>query len=336
MPMGNDREREVVVITGASAGVGRATARRIAARGARIGLLARGLDGLNATRIEVEALGGEALILPADVADADEVQEAARLVAHTWGKIDVWINNAMVAVFSPVKQMTPGDYARVTQVTYLGAVNGTLAALAHMLPRNHGVIVQVSSALADRGVPLQSAHFAAKRALSTFSESLRSELLSEGSKVRVSVVELPTTNTPQFEWTKNRVRREQQPITPIYQPEVAARAITHAIAHDRARVRLGAPVEGALAERWAPRFLDRYLARKTYRAQQLADAADPRRPSNLWSPVRGDHGAHGRFNEIARPRSVRLWATMNRGLLSLAAAVAATGTLLGLRALRRA
>jgi NADP-dependent 3-hydroxy acid dehydrogenase YdfG len=330
------REREVVVITGASAGVGRATARRFAARGARIGLLARGLDGLNATRIEVEALGGEALILPADVADADEVREAARLVAHTWGSIDVWINNAMVAVFSPVKEMTAGDYARVTQVTYLGAVNGTLAALAHMLPRDRGVIVQVSSALADRGVPLQSAHFAAKRALAAFSQSLRSELVGEGSHVRVSVVELPTVNTPQFDWTKNRLQRQQHPITPIYQPEVAAQAIAHAIAHDRPRVRVGTRIETVLAERWAPRFLDRYLARKTYDAQQPAQPADPRRPSNLWSPVRGDHGAHGRFNEIARPRSVRLWATVHRGLLSLATAVVAAGTWYGLRTLRRA
>ena len=233
------REREVVVITGASAGVGRATARRFAARGARIGLLARGLDGLNAARIEVEALGGEALILPADVADADEVREAARLVAHTWGRIDVWINNAMVAVFSPVKEMTAGDYARVTQVTYLGAVNGTLAALAHMTPRDRGVIIQVSSALADRGVPLQSAHFAAKRALAAFSQSLRRELLNDGSHVRVSVVDLPTMNTPQFDWAKNRLRRQQQPIPPIYQPEVAARAIAHAVRYDRRRLRLG-------------------------------------------------------------------------------------------------
>jgi short-subunit dehydrogenase len=335
--MGNGhRDREVIVITGASAGVGRATARRFAARGARIGLLARGLDGLNATRIEVEALGGEALILPADVADADEVREAARLVAHTWGRIDVWINNAMVAVFSPVKEMTAGDYARVTQVTYLGAVNGTLAALAHMLPRDHGVIIQVSSSLADRGVPLQSAHFAAKRALAAFSQSLRSELLSEGSKVRVSVVDLPTINTPQFDWAKNRLRRQQQPIAPIYQPEIAARAIAHTVRHDRRRLRLGLWLEALLAERWAPRFIDRYLARRTYEAQQLEQPADPRRPSNLWSPVRGDHGAHGRFNEIARPRSVRLWAAMNRGLISFGAAAVAVGALLGLRTLRRA
>jgi short-subunit dehydrogenase len=330
------REREVVVITGASAGVGRATARRFAAHGARIGLVARGLDGLNAARIEVEALGGEALILPADVADADEVREAARLVAHTWGGIDVWINNAMVAVFSPVKEMTAGDYARVTQVTYLGAVNGTLAALAHMLPRDRGVIVQVSSALADRGVPLQSAHFAAKRALAAFSQSLRSELLNDGSRVRISIVELPTMNTPQFDWAKNRLRRQQQPIAPIYQPEVGAQAIAHTIEHDRRRLRLGTRIETVLAERWAPRFLDRYLARKTYEAQQLAQPSDPRRPSNLWSPVRGDHGAHGRFNEIARPHSVRLWATINRGLVSLATAVVAAGTWYGLRALRRA
>jgi NAD(P)-dependent dehydrogenase (short-subunit alcohol dehydrogenase family) len=315
--MATQGARKVVVITGASAGIGRATARRFAAEGARIGLIARGLEGLGATRIEVEALGGEALLLPADVANPDELNEAARLVVSAWGGIDVWVNNASVSVFSPTKRMTAGDYARVTQVSYLGAVYGTLAALANMLPRDSGVIVQVSSALAHRGVPLQSANAAAKHALLGFTESLRTELLHDGSHVFVTMVDLPATNTPQFDWLKNRMPRQPRPAPPIYQPELAANAIYHAAHHPR------------------PRGLtDMLLARTGYRAQQLEEPADPRRPSNLWAPVRGDHGAHGRFDRDARRRSVQLWAAMHRGAVSLGVTALLAASWLGFRWLR--
>ncbi len=308
-----------MVITGATAGIGRATARRFAEQGARIGLIARGLDGLGATRIEVEALGGEALLLPCDVANPDEVNEAARLVIAAWGAIDIWVNNATVSVFSPVRQMTPHDFARVTQVSYLGAVYGTLAALANMLPRDRGVIVQVSSASAHHGVPLQSANAAAKHALLGFTESLRAELLHDGSHVHVTMVEPQATNTPQFDWLKNRMARQPRPAPPIYQPEVAAEAIYHAALHPR------------------PHGLtDVLLARTGYRAQQLQldDAADPRQPSNLWAPVRGDHGAHGRFDRDARKGSLQVWAAMHRGAVSAGVAAVVAMSWLGFRLTR--
>jgi short-subunit dehydrogenase len=330
-------ERQVVVITGASAGVGRATARKFAAQGARIGLLARGLDGLNATRIEVQALGGEALVLPADVADADEVFEAARLVTRTWGRIDVWVNNAMTSVFSPVKDMCAADYARVTEVTYLGTVHGTLAALEQMLPRDRGVIVQVSSALAYQSIPLQSAYCAAKHAIVGFTESLRTELLHDKSGVRVSVVDLPAMNTPQFDWVKSRLPRRPQPVPPIYQPEIGAEAIVYATTHHRRRVEVGAPtVTATVAHKLAAGFVDRLLARKGYEAQQTPQPADPRQPSNLWAPVRGDHGAHGRFSERARSRSVQLWTDTHRGLLAGVMAALGGAAFLGWRRLRHA
>jgi short-subunit dehydrogenase len=324
--------REVVVITGASAGVGRATARKFGAKGARVGLLARGLDGLNAARIEVEALGGEALILPADVANPEEVNEAARLVTHTWGGIDIWINNAMASVMSPVTDMTPGDYSRVTQVTYLGTVHGTLAALEQMLPQGTGVIVQVGSALAYRSIPLQSAYCAAKHAVLGFSDSLRTELMHDGSKVQIRVVDLPAMNTPQFDWIKNRLPEQPQPVPPIYQPEIAADAIYYAAHHNRKRFEVGAPtILAILGQKIAPGLLDRWLARKGYQVQQQGRPDDPRRPSNLWAPVRGDKGAHGRFNDRARRRSPQLWTNMHRKWLAIGAAALVSLTWLGLR-----
>jgi len=310
---------EVVVITGASAGVGRATAREFAKRGARIGLVARGLEGLNATRIEVQALGGQALVLPADVAVAHEVDEVARVVRETWGGIDVWINSAMTAVFSPVNQMTSGDFSRVTEVTYLGAVYGTLAALRHMLPRDRGAIVQVGSALGYRSVPLQAAYCAAKHALIGFTDSLRSELLHDGSHVRITVVNLPAMNTPQFDLVKNRLPRRPQPVAPIFQPEVGARALYWAAHHDRRETDVGLPTVGAVVgHKLAPGLLDRYLARVGYEAQQQQELAPLDRPCNLWEPVRGDHGAHGSFDGRARSRSFQLWTDMHRGLVALA------------------
>src|SRR5918912_496967 len=232
---------EVVVVTGASAGVGRATAVAFAKRGARVGLLARGRDGLEGARTEVESAGGKALIIPADVSDADAVEEAAQRVEEDLGPIDVWVNNAMTSVFSPVKEMTPEEFRRVTEVTYLGYVYGTMAALKRMLPRNRGTIVQVGSALAYRGIPLQSAYCGAKHAIQGFMDSLRCELLHDGSRVRVAMVQMPALNTPQFGWVKSRLPHKAQPVPPIYQPEVAAEAIHWAAHHERREIWVGVP-----------------------------------------------------------------------------------------------
>ncbi|HEV8581417.1 MAG TPA: SDR family oxidoreductase [Thermoanaerobaculia bacterium] len=312
---------EVVVVTGASAGVGRATVRAFAERGAWIGLIARGHDGLEATRREVEELGGHALVLPLDVARADLVEIAAAQVEQQLGPIDVWINNAMTSVFSPVEEMTAEEYRRVTEVTYLGTVHGTLAALRHMRPRDRGTIVQVGSALAYRGIPLQSAYCAAKHAIQGFCESLRSELLHDGSKVRLCMVQLPALNTPQFSWVKSRLPRKPQPVPPIFQPEVAARAILWAAQHGRREVYVGWPtVKAIVGNKLAPGFADRYLARNGYESQQHDGLADPHRLDNLWEPVPGDHGAHGGFDDRATERSPQLWATTHRNLLAMAGA----------------
>src|SRR5215468_10361581 len=230
---GKSNRPEIVVVTGASAGVGRATVREFARYGAHIGLLARGRDGLEAARREVEDMGGRALALPTDVSDADRVEAAAAEVEEKFGPIDVWVNNAMTSVFSPVKEMKPEEFKRVTEVTYLGVVYGTLAALKRMLPRDHGVIVQVGSALAYRGIPLQAAYCGAKHAIQGFMDSLRCELLHDGSKVQVTMVQMPALNTPQFGWVKSRLPHTAQPVPPIYQPEVAAEAIVHAAHHPR-------------------------------------------------------------------------------------------------------
>src|SRR3989441_6996336 len=285
----------VVVITGASAGVGRATVRAFARQGADIGLLARGVDGLEAARREVEAAGGRAIAIPTDVADADRVEAAADRIERELGPIDIWVNNAMVSVFSPVKELTPDEVRRVTEVTYLGVVYGTLAALKRMLPRNRGSIVQVGSALAYRGIPLQAAYCGAKHAIQGFTESLRCELLHDESRVHVTMVQLPAMNTPQFDWVKSRMPREPQPVPPIYQPEIAADAIVWAAAHRRRELSVGAPTAAAIwINKIASAFLDRYLAKTGYDAQQTDQPADPARPHNLWRPVPGDHGAHGR------------------------------------------
>jgi NADP-dependent 3-hydroxy acid dehydrogenase YdfG len=259
---GVERHGRVVVITGASAGVGRATVREFATRGARIGLLARDLDRLEATKQEVEELGGRALVLPTDVADPDQVEAAAAKVEATFGPIDVWVNNAMVSVLSPVKEMTTDEYRRVTDVTYLGYVYGTLSALRRMLPRDRGMIIQVGSALAYRAIPLQSAYCGEKHAIQGFTESLRSELIHDGSKVRVTIVQLPAVNTPQFSWIKSRMPRHPQPVPPIYQPEVIARAIVWAADHDRRELSVGvSTVKAIVGDKFIPGTLDHYLAR---------------------------------------------------------------------------
>jgi len=302
-----------VVITGASAGVGRATARAFAREGARIALLARGRDRLESAKREVEALGGNALVLPLDVADAAAVEAAATQTEQQFGPIDVWVNNAMTSVFSPVKETTAEEFKRVTEVTYLGYVNGTLAALRRMLPRNRGVIIQVGSALAYRGIPLQASYCAAKHAIQGFCDSLRCELLYDCSNVRLTMVQMPALNTPQFSWVKSRLPRKAQPVPPIFQPEIAADAIVWASHHRRREIFVGLPtVKAILTNRIAPGLLDHYLARTGYDAQQHNGAADPNAANNLWEPAPGDYGAHGGFNQGARSRSLQLWMTKHR------------------------
>jgi NAD(P)-dependent dehydrogenase (short-subunit alcohol dehydrogenase family) len=314
----------VVVITGASAGVGRALSRAYVAQGARLGLIARGRDGLDATRREVEAIGGEAIVCVADVAEAEQVEAAAQTIERTFGAPDIWINNAMASVFSPVKEMTAEEFRRVTEVTYLGVVHGTLAALRRMLPRDHGSIVQVGSALAYRGIPLQSAYCAAKHAVQGFCDSLRSELLHDGSHINLTMVQLPALNTPQFDWVKSRLPNRAQPVPPIFQPEVAAQAIVWAAQSGRREIWVGMPtVKAILADKMAPGLLDRVLARTGYDSQQTNEPADPTRPDNLWSPVSGDHGAHGRFDARAKPISLQVWGTRHRRELAVVAGMAA-------------
>jgi len=309
----------VVVITGASAGVGRATVRAFARQGADIGLLARGVDGLEAARREVEAAGGRAIAIPTDVADADRVEAAADRIERELGPIDIWVNNAMVSVFSPVKELTPDEIRRVTEVTYLGVVYGTLAALKRMLPRDRGSIVQVGSALAYRGIPLQAAYCGAKHAIQGFTESLRCELLHDGSGVHVSMVHLPAMNTPQFDWVKSRLPREPQPVPPIYEPEIAADAIVWASSQRRREISVGGTTAAVIwANKFASGALDRYLARTGYDSQQTDRPVAPNRRDNLWEPVPGDHGAHGRFAGRSIDFSVQAW--INEHLTAVAAA----------------
>jgi NAD(P)-dependent dehydrogenase (short-subunit alcohol dehydrogenase family) len=311
---------KVVVITGASAGVGRATARLFAKHGARIGLLARGMDGLGGAQVEVEAAGSEALTVQTDVADPDQVESAAAHVEELLGPIDSWINNAMASVFSPIKEMTPEDYKRVTDVTYLGYVYGTLSALRRMLPRDRGVIVQVGSALAYRGIPLQSAYCGAKHAVEGFMESLRSELIHDKSRVHVTMVQLSAMNTPQFGWVKTRLPRKPQPVPPIYQPEVAAEAILHAATHEQRELWVGMPsVKTIIGNRIVPGYIDRYLAENGYESQQYDGRVEPDRQNNLWNPVPGDHGAHGDFDARAQDFSRQLWAVTHLHTLGAAA-----------------
>jgi NAD(P)-dependent dehydrogenase (short-subunit alcohol dehydrogenase family) len=314
-------DRSVVVITGASAGVGRAAVRAFAREGADIGLLARGIDGLEGARSEVEAAGGRALVVPTDVADAQTVEAAAERVERELGPIDVWVNNAMVSVFSPVKEMTADEFRRVTEVTYLGVVHGTLSALRRMLPRDRGAIVQVGSALAYRGIPLQAAYCGAKHAIQGFTESLRCELLHDGSGVHVAMVNLPAMNTPQFDWVKSRLPRKAQPVPPIYAPEIAADAIVWASSTRRRELSVGGMTAAVI---WGNKFAsglgDRYLSRTGYDSQQTDEPADPDRPNNLWAPLPGDHGAHGRFGDRTTKWSPQTWINERLPALAMIAA----------------
>lgn len=307
------------MVTGASAGVGRATVRAFAKRGARIGLMARGRDGLEGARADVESLGGKALILPCDMANANEVEAAAALVEEEFGPIDIWVNNAMVSVFSPVKEMTADEYKRVTEVTYLGVVYGTLAALRRMLPRDRGSIVQVGSALAYRSIPLQSAYCGAKHAVAGFTQSVRCELLHDQSNVRITMVQLPAMNTPQFSWVKSRLPRKPQPVPPIYQPEIAAETIVYAAHHDRREIQVGLPTVVAIeGNKIAPGMIDEYLAHTNYEAQQTDEPVEADRRDNLWSPVPGDHGAHGSFDNRSHNFSPQAWLNTHRNSVFLA------------------
>ena len=320
--------REVVVITGASGGIGRATARLFGEKRASVGLIARGKDALHDAKREIEAAGGRALVLPVDVADAKGIEAAAEQVEKKFGPINIWINNAMASVFSPVREMTPEDYKRVTEVTYLGYVYGTLAALKRMLPRDRGSIVQVGSALAYRSIPLQSAYCAAKHAVIGFTDSLRCELHHDKSNVKVSVVQMPALNTTQFGWVKSRLPHKAQPVPPIYQPEVAARAIYHAAHHPRREYWLGwSTVAAIVGQKFIPGLLDRYLGATGYDSQQTDEMRDPSAPNNLWKPVAGDRGAHGNFDDRSSDYTSEWWISRNRTAILAGASLATAGIL---------
>ena len=314
------RERapsEVVVVTGASAGVGRAIAREFARHGAAVALLARSRDGLAGATHDVERLGGRALAIPTDVSDDRQVEEAAERVERELGPIDIWVNNAMVSVLSPALQMTPAEYRRVTDVTYLGYVYGTLAALRRMVPRDRGVVVQIGSALAYRSIPLQSAYCAAKHAVQGFTESLRSELIHDGSRVHLTSLQLPAVNTPQFSWIKTRMPRHPQPVPPIYQPEVIARSAYWVAHHPRRDFAVGIPtVKAIIGDKFIPGWLDHYLAAIGYESQQTQEPVKPGRPDNLYTPLPGDYGARGEFSDRALEFSVQAWINRYRGWLA--------------------
>jgi NADP-dependent 3-hydroxy acid dehydrogenase YdfG len=321
---------QVVVITGATAGVGRAAAREFARTGAScVALLARDRERLDETCAEIERMGVQALALVVDVANADEVECAAQAIEETVGPIGVWVNNAMATIFSPIEGISPEEFKRVTEVTYLGTVHGTMSALRRMRERNRGVIIQVGSTLAHRAIPLQSAYCGAKHAVRGFTDAIRSELIHDRSRVRISMVQLPGVNTPQFEWARTTMARHPQPVGTVYQPEVAARAIVWAAAHPRRELHVGAPALGTIMlNKFLPGWLDRLLARKAYEQQFTPEAISTERPDNLFHPVASPWRAHGVFEERARRSSAWLWASMHREVIGAAVVLTAAFALL--------
>ena len=312
------RKPEVVVITGASAGVGRATAQRFAKDGARVALLARDNPALEHAAKEVRELGGTALPIAVDVSDPAQVEAAAERIEQELGPIDIWINSAMATVFAPVSETPAEEFRRATEVTYLGTVHGTLAALKRMRSRNRGSIVQVGSALAYRAIPLQAAYCGAKFAIRGFTDALRVELLHDRSKVHVTMVQLSAFNTPQFEWARNRLHGRPQPVPPIFQPELAAKGVHWAAHHRRREVCVGFPAVKAIAiNKWFPSLVDRVLARKGYQGQVDHEPVPEERPDNLFDPAPVDFGTHGRFDKRAKSTSLQWWLTSNRNAVLL-------------------
>jgi NAD(P)-dependent dehydrogenase (short-subunit alcohol dehydrogenase family) len=327
--------RQVAVVTGASAGIGRAIAQEFARHGWRVALLARGTDGLAGAQGDVERLGGEALVIPTDVADAQQVEAAAAQVEARWGAIDVWVNDAMATIFAEALTISPEDFRRATEVTYLGSVWGTLAALRRMKPRDRGTIVQVGSALAYRSIPLQAPYCGAKAAVRGFIDSLRCELAHDRSRVHLTMVQLSAFNTPQFEWGRTNRDKRPRPMGKIFQPEVAARAVYWAATHRRRELWVGWPaVQAILGTRVIPGVLDRMLGRTAVDGQHTDEPLPPGRQDNLWQPVPGDHGAHGRFDALAHRRSWQYWLTTHRAAAGMAA-VAGAAVLVAARGLLR-
>lgn len=317
--MSMERSQEVVVITGAGAGLGRAAAREFARHGAWLGLISRSQERLDAVKSEAEALGARVVTVSADVANAEQIEQAAERIEKELGPIDIWVNGVMTTVFSPFHEMSPEEFRRVTEVTYLGFVHGTMAALKRMRARNHGTIVQVGSALAYRPIPLQTAYCGAKHAIKGFTEGLRCELLHEGSDVHVTIVEMPGLNTPQFDWCKSHLPRRARPMAPVYQPEVGARAIYWAAHHRRRQLYVGiSSVLTIWGNKLIPGLMDRLLARTAVSGQQTSEPRDAERPDNLWQPVKGDMGARGRFGSESHASSAQLWATTHRDKVGLA------------------
>jgi short-subunit dehydrogenase len=333
----SEADPQTVVVTGASAGVGRATVRQFARGRAKIALLARGTERLEAAAAEIRAEGGAAVAIPTDVAHPDQVEAAAERIENELGPIDVWVNNAMVTIFAPFHEISPEEFRRVTEVTYLGTVHGTMAALKRMLPRNRGCIVQVGSALAYRSIPLQAAYCGAKHAIVGFTDSIRSELLHAGSRVWITAVHLPAMNTPQFDWCRTRLAREPQPVPPIYEPEVAARAIVAAARQRRREVFVGTPtilaVEGT---KLAPGFADRYLAEHGFDSQMTPEPVAADREDNLFQPVPGDDASRGHFDRTGQKIRHHAWApSFPSGTIAGGAMVIGVATYLAARWVRK-
>lgn len=325
---GSNNPREVVVITGAGAGVARAAAREFARHGAHLGLISRSRNRLEAVKSEVEALGARAVTVSADVANPDQVERAAELIEAELGPIDIWVNSAMTTVFAPMHEMSAEEFRRVTEVTYLGYVHGTLSALKRMRARNRGTIVQVGSALAYRPIPLQTAYCGAKHAIKGMTEGLRCELMNEGSDVHVTLVQMPGLNTPQFDWCKNYMPNRARPMAPVFQPEVGARAIYWAAHHRRRQLYVGMSSAATIVgNKLVPALMDRFLARTAVSGQQTAEPCNPEASDNLWQPVKGDMGARGRFNREAHDDSLQLWIATHRRQVGWVAGAALLGGL---------